>query len=335
MLAPMRPWRLVGRAVLLVATGVSLYLLAPTLIDLFSNWPALAHLQPWWLLLGLLFEATSYLSLWAVQRIALRTPSWFAVGTTQLTAGAAGSIVPGGAATAGAFAYRMLVRAGVRPGDIAAGLTAITLGTTTVLFALPFLALPAILGGLVAPRGLLTAAYIGAGAFVLAVSAGFAAVHWDGVLRTAGRAATWVLRLLPGERNTENVPERLLAQRDRMKHAFGSRWPLAVCGLVGKPGFDYLALVCAVAAVGSRPSPSLLVLAYAAGSLLSLVPFTPGGLGFVEAGLTGMLTLAGVGAHEAVVATLAYRLISFWLPLPAGGVAYLLYRRRYRSATSP
>jgi hypothetical protein len=323
-----RPWRLIGRVVLLLATGVSLYLLAPTLLDLFSNWPALRHLQPWWLLLGLAFESTSYLSLWEVQRIGLHTPSWFAVGTTQLTAGAAGSIIPGGAATAGAFAYKMLVRAGVRPGDVAAGLTAVTLGTTTMLFALPVLALPAVVGGVAAPRGLLTTAYIGAGAFVIAVSAAFAAVHWDGPLRAVGRLAG---RLL----HRDGLPERLLAQRDRMKHAFGSRWPLAVCGLVGKPGFDYLALVCCVAAVGSRPNPSLLVLAYAAGSLLSLIPFTPGGLGFVEAGLTGMLTLAGVGAHEAVVATLAYRLISFWLPLPAGGVAYLLYRRRYSSATAP
>jgi uncharacterized protein (TIRG00374 family) len=315
---------------MLLATGVSLYLLAPTLLELFSSWPALKELQPLWLLLGLLFEATSFLSLWEVQRIALRLPSWFAVGTAQLTANAAGSIVPGGAATSGAFAYRMLVHAGAQPGDVAAGLAATTLGTTTVLFALPLLALPAILGGVAAPRGLLHAAYIGAGAFVLAVAGGLAAFHWDAPLRAVGRAAARVLR-----RDREELPARLLAQRDRMRGAFGSRWPLAVCGLVGKPGFDYLCLVCCVAAVGSRPSPSLLLLAYAAGSLLGLIPFTPGGLGFVEAGLTGMLVLAGVDANEAVVATLAYRLLAFWLPLPAGGAAWLLYRRRYGSATAP
>ena len=38
------------------------------------------------------------------------------------------------------------------------------------------------------------------------------------------------------------------------------------------------------------------------------------------------------------MATLAYRLISFWLPLPVGAVAYWLARRRYgrpnASATS-
>jgi uncharacterized membrane protein YbhN (UPF0104 family) len=29
------------------------------------------------------------------------------------------------------------------------------------------------------------------------------------------------------------------------------------------------------------------------------------------------------------VATLAYRLVSFWLPIPAGGVAYGVFRKRY------
>ena len=43
----------------------------------------------------------------------------------------------------------------------------------------------------------------------------------------------------------------------------------------------------------------------------------------------GTLTLAGLTAQEAVVATLAYRLVSYWLSIPAGGVACLLFRRRY------
>ena len=42
-----------------------------------------------------------------------------------------------------------------------------------------------------------------------------------------------------------------------------------------------------------------------------------------------MLGLAGVPATDALAATLVYRTVAFWLPLPAGGVAYLLFRRRY------
>lgn len=63
--------------------------------------------------------------------------------------------------------------------------------------------------------------------------------------------------------------------------------------------------------------------------MLALIPYTPGGLGFVEAGLVGTLTVAGVPGPDALAATLLYRLVAYWLPIPAGGVAYLLFRRRF------
>jgi len=327
------PWQVIFRVLLLLATAVSLYFLFPSLVDVFTQWRALAHLDPWWLLLAVLFEATSVMSLWEVQRIALRTPSWFAVGTAQLAGTAAGNVIPGGGATSAAFAYRMLVRSGVRGDDVAGGLAAVTVSNTIMILAFPLLALPAILGGLRAPRGLLQTAYIGAGAFVLVVAAGLAAFLWDRPLQEVGRAVDAVLRLFPGKRDAHGTGERLLRQRDGLRHAFGAKWLLALCAIVGKPTFDYLGLVCCLAAVGARPNPSLVVLAYSGAMLLALIPFTPGGLGFVEAGLTGLLTLAGTTAHQAVVATLAYRLLTFWLPLPLGGIAYLLNRRRYGTAT--
>ncbi|HEU5214280.1 MAG TPA: YbhN family protein [Gaiellaceae bacterium] len=337
-----KPWRVIVRVLLLLATAVSLYLLFPSLVELFTQWRSLGELDPWWLLLAVVFEAASVMSLWEVQRIALRTPSWFAVGTAQLAGNAAGNVIPGGAATAGAFSYRMLVRAGVRRDDVAGGLAAVSIANTATILVFPVLALPAILGGLQAPHGLLQTAYIGAGAFVVVVLAGLAAFLWNRPLELAGRAIDSVLRLLPGKREAHGSGERLLGQRDGLRAAFGARWPFALCAVAGKPGFDYLGLVCCLAAVGARPDPSLVVLAYSAAMLLALIPFTPGGLGFVEAGLTGLLTLAGASAHQAVVATLAYRLLTFWLPLPLGGIAYLLHRRRYgatpdasASATSP
>ena len=111
----------------------------------------------------------------------------------------------------------------------------------------------------------------------------------------------------------------------------GRDWRRAVLLVGGRLGFDYLCLLCALRATGSDPNPSLVLLAYAAAQILALVPITPGGLGIVEASLTGLLVLAGVSSGKAVVATLAYRLASYWLPLLAGGIAYLLYRRRYGS----
>ena len=314
----------------MILGGLSLYLLAPKLISVLASWPQPKTLTPGWLALALFFESMSYLSLWSMQRVALHATSWFAVGTSQLASGAVGSVVPGGAATAGAVAYGMLTKADIRSDDVASGLAASTIASTATILAMPLLALPAIVGGVAAPRGLIQAAYVGVAGFVGVAVLSAIAFGWDRPLLVVGRAARWLIRRVRRD-SAADLPERLLAQRNRMKETFGRRWHVALTGAVGKVGFDYLALLCCLAAVGSRPSPSLVLLAYVAGALLAQIPVTPGGLGFAEAGLTGMLAAAGVGAQQALVSTLAYRLVSFWLPLPAGGIAYLLFRRRYGS----
>jgi uncharacterized protein (TIRG00374 family) len=97
----------------------------------------------------------------------------------------------------------------------------------------------------------------------------------------------------------------------------------------GRLGFDYGCLLAALRATGASPQPSLVLLAYAAAGIVALFPLTPGGLGIVEASLSGLLILAGVRAGYAVLATLAYRIASYWLPLLSGPPAYLLFRHRY------
>ncbi len=85
-------------------------------------------------------------------------------------------------------------------------------------------------------------------------------------------------------------------------------------------------------ATGSQPHVWLVLLAYSTAGVIGLIPITPGGLGIFEASLSGLLVLAGVSASSAVVATLAYRLAQYWLPMVAGAIAYLLFRRRYGAA---
>ncbi|MGH3007132.1 MAG: lysylphosphatidylglycerol synthase transmembrane domain-containing protein [Gaiellaceae bacterium] len=52
--------------------------------------------------------------------------------------------------------------------------------------------------------------------------------------------------------------------------------------------------------------------------MLAAVPITPGGVGVVEATMTGMLVAAGAPAGEAIAAVLGYRLVSHWLPIVVG-----------------
>ena len=323
------------RVALLLVAALSLYLLLPKLLDVFSSWPQLRGINPLWLALAVFFEALSYISLWTLQRITIGTHSWFAVGTSQLSANAAGSIIPGGGAAAGAVQYGILSRAGIASDRIVPGLAASSAATTGAIFALPVVASIAGIGGAAAPSGLRHVAYIGAAAFVLLGLATVAAFVWDrpllAVARGARTAGGWVHR----RERLENLPERLLAQRDGVRRAVSVHPVLAGLAAIGKWGFDYVVLISVLQALSVKPSPSLVLLAYAAAALLALIPLTPGGLGFVEAGLTGLLVVAGVAAGPAAAATLAYRLVSYWLPLPVGLVAYWLGRRAYPARRPP
>jgi uncharacterized protein (TIRG00374 family) len=297
----------------------------------FSSWRSLGHLTWYWSGLALLSEAGSFVCLWQLDRVALHEQSWFAVACAQLSGNTVGRIVPGGAATATAFAVEMLRRAGVEAGQAAVALAASTSLQLGTALALPVLALPAIVGGAPVSHSLATSAYLGAVVLVLLIGAGVLAFAFDRPLALAGRGLEWVLNeTIRRRRKLSDLPRLLLAQRDFVRTTIGQRWKVAVLSAAGSTCFDYLALLCALRAVGAQPRPSLVILAFAGSKLLALIPLTPGGLGFVDAGLVGTLTLAGVAAQDALLATLTYRLVSYWLPIPAGGVAYLAFRRRYQ-----
>jgi uncharacterized protein (TIRG00374 family) len=331
--APQRPERSLRRtAFWLVVTGVSLYLVAPSLIEVLSSWENLDRVNAWWFAGMAALQALGLACLWYVQRIALHSMAWTPVIYSQLAGNALSKIAPAGGALGGALQYRMLVEEGAARGRVAAAITAVNLLTFAVVLVLPVLAIPAFLTGSV-DRNLVTATVIGLGILVLLVAAAIALLAFDGPLEWVGRKVQ-VLRnaVRRGSEPLRALPDRMLRERDRLLEILGPRWGRAVAGTVARWAFDYATLIAALAAVGSHPSPLLVLLAFCAAQVLAQVPFTPGGLGFVEAGLTATLALAGVGAGAAVVATLAYRLVSYWLPLPVGLAAYAAHRRRIANA---
>lgn len=326
---PPQPERNLRRTAFWVAvTGISLYLVAPSLIEVLSSWEDLDQVEPWWFAAMVVLQALGLACLWYVQRVALHNVPWIPVIYSQLAGNALSKIAPAGGALGGALQYRMLVEEGARRGRVAAAITAVNLLTFAVVLVLPVLAIPAFLGGSVDPD-LVTATLIGLGVLALLVAAAIALLAFDEPLawlgRTVQRVRNWSRR---GAEPLRALPDRLIGERDRLLETLGPRWGRAVAGTVARWAFDYATLVAALAAVGSTPSPLLVLLAFCAAQVLAQVPLTPGGLGFVEAGLTATLALAGVPAASAVLATLAYRLVSYWLPLPVGLAAYVAHRRR-------
>jgi uncharacterized membrane protein YbhN (UPF0104 family) len=96
-------------------------------------------------------------------------------------------------------------------------------------------------------------------------------------------------------------------------------------GAVGFLLFDIAVLWTTFAAVGPLPPLTPLIVAYLAGYLANVIP-VPGGIGVLDSGLVGALTLYGLPVTHAAAAVLVYHAIAFWIPTLGGTLAYARLR---------
>jgi uncharacterized membrane protein YbhN (UPF0104 family) len=92
-------------------------------------------------------------------------------------------------------------------------------------------------------------------------------------------------------------------------------------------GADIAVLAACFAAFGDVPPAAVVVVAYFTGMLANMLPL-PGGVGGVDGGMVGAFVLFGVDPATAIVAVLAYRGFSFWLPIAPGAAAFVSLRKR-------
>jgi uncharacterized membrane protein YbhN (UPF0104 family) len=100
-------------------------------------------------------------------------------------------------------------------------------------------------------------------------------------------------------------------------------------GAVGYWSFDVTVLWLVFIALGSAPPFGAIAMGYLIGLLANALPI-PGGIGAVDLGLVGMLTVYGAPLGTAAAAVLIYRAISLWVPTLVGTGAYVRLRRDLR-----
>jgi phosphatidylglycerol lysyltransferase len=149
---------------------------------------------------------------------------------------------------------------------------------------------------------------------------------------------TWVERILGAVRRVVNRVGRLLHRPDVLR----PDWALdttrelssAAQALRAHPGrltatfgfallahgLDLLTLRILFLAYGQAVSPGVLVAAYSIGILFWIVSITPQGIGVVEGMMALVLISLGIPSAQATVVSLAFRGLSFWLPLLVGAV---------------
>ena len=113
---------------------------------------------------------------------------------------------------------------------------------------------------------------------------------------------------------------------------------LAVVGAIGFWATNIAVLWACFHAFGEDVPKAVLVQGFFVGMTANLLPFFPGGVGSVDAGMIAAFLAFGEPSSTVFVSVLAYRVIAFWLPIPPGIYAYLQLRRtvgRWREEDIP
>jgi uncharacterized protein (TIRG00374 family) len=314
------------RGALMAAGGISLIFLSPVIGEVYSSIGTAARANPGWVIVALAAIAGGFVSSWALQRLTLRVARWSDVAGPQLAGNAASNLLPVGSAFGSVVQLRMLTRNGV---DLTRAVTSLTiaamLSTLTGLLVFPLLLLLPI--GDASNSGVDAAARFGVIALIFCLPVVVLTLRSERPMKSVARIVHNTLRRIPRCRPPADLADRIVAERDGVREVLRQHKLVVVLTSIGRTLGDYGALYASLLAVGLRPSPATVLVAFIAANAAGMVPFTPGGIGFVEAGLSGSLVLMGAQQEQTLAAVAIYRLASCWLPVLAGVVAYVLSRK--------
>jgi uncharacterized protein (TIRG00374 family) len=109
--------------------------------------------------------------------------------------------------------------------------------------------------------------------------------------------------------------------------AHPSRGGLAVLGAAGFWAFSIGVLWASFHAFGVHVPLAVVVQGFFLGMVANLFPLAPAGVGAVDAGMIGAFVLFGLPEDTVFPAILIFRLVSFWMPIPPGIVAFFQLRK--------
>lgn len=125
------------------------------------------------------------------------------------------------------------------------------------------------------------------------------------------------------KRGVIDLKNQLLDYRHRPKKVL-----LALITSICLTACNVLALYACASALGVHLNFAVIMLVFTLGIGAGTVTPTPGGLGGFEAGLVAGFAAFGVDSSTALAIALLYRLISYWLTLLAGAVAFVITQKR-------
>ena len=327
------PRRMVQTAVVVVVLVVGIYFLLPNIVGLDDAIGKLKRADWTWITIALAFNLLAFASYVALFRgvigehaVHLRWRESYQItmaglaATRLFSAGGAGGIV---------LTYWALRKAGMEQRQSALRMVAFLV----LLYAVYMLTL--IVDGILLRTGLingqnpagLTIVPAALAGVVIAIFLVIALLPDDFERRM--QTFSHGRRFEPLIRRLATVPATL-ASGTRTAIAFvrePSRGGLAIAGAIGFWAANIGILWASFHAFDVQVPLGVVIQGFFVGMVANLIPFVPGGVGAVDAGMIGTFVLFGLPAGEVFAAVLVYRLIAFWLPIPPGIVAFFQLRR--------
>jgi uncharacterized protein (TIRG00374 family) len=301
------------------------YLVVPELVGASKDLHLLGRVNPGWLVAGLVLEGASLFCYGLLTR-ALLPPGSVNPGLSRLfridlAAAAVAHVIPAGTLGSAGIGYRLFTAEGIKGNDAGVMMATKGLGSTVMLNVLLWLSLVVSIPLAGFHPIYVTVAILGA-VVLLAV-----ALLFFGITRGTQRASR-ILHMvgdrIPGltgeglERAFREVAASLSAlARDRHVLVWSLTWA-ALNWLL-----DAASLWCFVAAFGRFVNPVELFAAYGIANVAGVLPVSPGGLGIIDSIAPLLLVSFGVTRSVATLGVLGWRLVNFWLPIPAGAAAYV------------
>ncbi len=245
--------------------------------------------------------------------------------------------VPAGGAIGLGVQYGMLGQAGFSGASSTAAIGITSVFNLLVTLALPVVGVVAMLFVATPSGSEVFGAVAGLVAVGVMVAAMAAVLRSDATANRLGgvidRTAAKVFGLF-GKAAPSSVAEQLVSFRRSTVEVISARWAVLTATNFAQQFAQFGVLFVALRITeGGKATQVALAAAFAAfalARLASFIPITPGGLGTVDAALTGLLVAFGATNTDALAATLLWRAAS-WVPQVLLGVVTLaIWRIRYR-----
>jgi len=328
-------WQRLARAAVTVLVLVLVFgFVLPQLADYQTVLEYVQGIEPFeWVLLAVFagWFLVAYVFVFMSTLPSLRFREGFVV---QTTATAINNSLPAGGAIALPITYSQFLSWGFTPGAVTSGLLTAGVWDQLARQALPVLAVAAIavMGEAVWWMWAVSiVGVIGVAIWVVVISmilrSESTAIGFGNWLN---RVVNWVTGKL--HRDPVDMVAATLRFRDNVLHVAENRWQAITAATIANHASMAALFVVSLQAVGvtgDDVSLPWMILAFALGRLLVMIPVSPGGLGLVDLGFIGLLTLgwgSGADADLLSAGVLLYRALSYLPPIIVGLGSWVFWR---------